>query len=196
MELLCVISATQSEVVSEKNSDVEKDIRKASIGVKKLHKVVTKIYYNLPVFPIHSDLILSTDDTVNYIFEGKGSDNGSFRLISSKENTNSVTRSNYKNEDTNNICGLRVKINYTFSAADTMDPKFISVLGLREIDPPKELIFLIKITVIYVGGGGVNAGAQQYGIIIFIRGENTIDKNRSCIQCFLALQVLIDKGII
>ena len=145
MELLCVISATQSEVVSKKNSDVEKDITKASIGVKKLHKVVTKIYYNLPVFPIHSDLILSTDDTVNYIFEGKGSDNGSFRLISSKENTNSVTRSNYKNEDTNNMCGLIVRINYTFSSTGTMDPIFILVLWLTKRELTKEPIGLFKI---------------------------------------------------
>ena len=80
-----MISVTQSEVVSEKNSDVEKDIRKASIGVKKLHKVVTKIYYNLPVFPIHSELILSMDDTVHYIFEGKWSDNGSFIFFFQKK---------------------------------------------------------------------------------------------------------------
>ena len=92
MALLCVISATQYEVVLETSSNVEKDIGKASIGVKKLHKVVTKIYVNLPVFPIRSERILSTDDTVSYIFEGKGSDNGRFRLVDSKENTSSGTR--------------------------------------------------------------------------------------------------------
>ena len=42
MELLCVISATHYEVVSETSSNVDKDIRKYSIGVKKLHKVVLK----------------------------------------------------------------------------------------------------------------------------------------------------------
>ena len=70
MALHCVISFTRYEVVSEQIRDVEKDIRKSSIGVKKLHKVVTKIYGNLPVFPIFPKLILSTDDTVNCIFEG------------------------------------------------------------------------------------------------------------------------------
>ena len=82
--LLCVISATHYEVVSEKSRNVEKEIRKSSIGVKKLHKVVTKIYSNLPVFPIRPTLIISTDDTVNCIFSLKGSDNGSFRLVASK----------------------------------------------------------------------------------------------------------------
>ena len=90
--LLCVISATHYGVVSETISDVEKNIRKNSIGVKKLHKVVTKIYGNLRVFPIIPVLTLSTDDTVDYIFEEKGSGNGSFRSVSSKENTNSGTQ--------------------------------------------------------------------------------------------------------
>ena len=92
MELLCCISATNYEVFSETRSDVEKGIRKVSIGLKKLHKVVTKIYDNLPVFPIHPELILSTDDTVNYILEGKGGKNGIFRLVASKENTYDGTR--------------------------------------------------------------------------------------------------------
>ena len=56
--------------------------------MKKLHKVVTKIYGNLPVFPILPELILSMDNTVNYIFVGKGSDNVSFILVASKENIN------------------------------------------------------------------------------------------------------------
>ena len=101
--LICVIAATHYEVVTEKSSDVEKDIGKFSIGVKKLYKVVTKIFGNLPVFQFFPELILSTDDTVDYIFEGKGSDNGIFRLVASKENTNSGTRSKYKNEDKNNM---------------------------------------------------------------------------------------------
>ena len=92
MELICVISSTHYEVVSETSSDVDKEIRKSSIVVKTLHKVITKIYVNLPVFPIRLELILSTDDTVNYVFEVKGSDNGSFILFASKEITNSGTR--------------------------------------------------------------------------------------------------------
>ena len=79
MSLLCVISATHYEVISEISRDVEKEVRKTSIGVKKLYKVVTEIYGNLPVSPIHPELILSVDDTVNFIFGVKGSDNG--RLV-------------------------------------------------------------------------------------------------------------------
>ena len=91
MALLCVISTTRYEVVSETSSDIKKDTIKDSFGVKKLYKVVTKIYGNLLVFTILPELILSMYDTVNYIFGVKGSDNGSFRLVASKENTNAGT---------------------------------------------------------------------------------------------------------
>ena len=64
-EFSAVISATQYKVVSKTSSDVEKEIRKYGIGVKKLHKIVSKIYGNLPVFPICPELILYMDETVN-----------------------------------------------------------------------------------------------------------------------------------
>ena len=118
------------------------------------------------------------DDTVNYIFEGKGSDNGSFRLFGSKGNTNAGTKSKYKNEDTKNMCGLRVKITYTFLSAGTMDPIFISVLGLTERELQKGPIVTIKIKFLCVGGGGVNVGAQQCSIIIFMCVENAMDRKR------------------
>ena len=152
MALLYVIDATYYEVVSKTSRNVEKKIRKSSIGEKKSHKVVTKIYGNLPVLLILPELILSTDDTVNYMYEGKGSYNGIFRLVASKENANTSTRSKYKNEDTKNMCGLRFKITYTFSAAGTMDSIFISELRINKRDLPKDSIVLIKIIGLCVGG--------------------------------------------
>ena len=92
MPLLYVIANTQYEVVSETSSNVEKEIGKSSKGVKELHKVVTKIYVKLPVFLNIPELVLSTDDTVNYIFEVKGSENGSFVLVSSDGLTETFPR--------------------------------------------------------------------------------------------------------
>ena len=91
------------------------------------------------------------DNTVDYIFEGKGSDNVSFRLFASKENTNEGTRSKNKHEDTKNMCGLRFKITYTFSAAGKMDSIFISELRINKRDLPKDSIVLIKIIGLCVG---------------------------------------------
>ena len=76
------------------------------------------------------------------------------------------------------MCGLRVKITYTFSADGTMAPIFIPVLGITEREMPRYTIILIKIKGLCVGGKGVSMGAQQYGIIIFICSENAMDKKR------------------
>ena len=73
-------------------------------------------------------------------------------MVDSKEEKHLGTRSKYKNEDTSNMCGLRVQITYTFSDSITMAPIFISALGLTEIDIPEEPIFLIKIRGPFVGG--------------------------------------------
>ena len=49
-----------------------------------------------------------------------------------KVTTKVGTWSKYKNDDTNHMCGLRVKLTYTFSGAGVMAPIFVSVLGLNE----------------------------------------------------------------
>ena len=43
-------------------------------------------YYgkNVPVFPVRPEYLLTTDDTVEYIFEGKGQEQDQFRLCSTK----------------------------------------------------------------------------------------------------------------
>ena len=74
------------------------------------------------------------------------------------------------------MCGLRVKITYTFSVSGTMAPVFISVLRLTERELPKEPIVLINIKGLCIGGRVVNVGEQQYVIFIFMRGDNKMDK--------------------
>ena len=45
--------------------------------------MVRKSYGNLPIMAVKPHLVLSTDDTVNYIFDGTSSGKGEFRLVSS-----------------------------------------------------------------------------------------------------------------
>ena len=82
---------------------------------------------------------------MNYIFEGKGTVNDCFRLVGTKALQSGGTRSKYKNDDPNHVCGLRVKITYTFSAAGTMAPIFISVLGLNDRELPNDDCISMKI---------------------------------------------------
>ena len=76
------------------------------------------------------------------------------------------------------MCGFRVKITYNFSADDTMDTMNILFLGITELKLTKETVLLIKIKGMCFGGEGMNLGSQHYGVIMFIRGENKIDKKR------------------
>ena len=64
------------------------------------------------------------------------------------------------------MCGLRVKITFTFSGAGTMAPIFISVLGLTERELPEEQCISLIIPGLCVGGGGVSVGDNMRGILI------------------------------
>ena len=97
-----------------------------------MYEMVRKSYGNLPIMAVKPHLVLSTDDTVNYIFEGTSSGKEEFRLVGSNSLKKAGSRSKYKHDSSKAMCGMRVKLTYTFSAAGTMAPIFISVLGLNE----------------------------------------------------------------
>ena len=81
----------------------------------------------------------STNDTTDYVYEGNGNNRkGTFRLVSNKSLKNAGSRSRYTIDNSKSMNGLRVKLTYTFSAAGTMAPIFISVLGLTERELPED----------------------------------------------------------
>ena len=135
MALLCVIATTHYDVAScEKEFEIEKLVRHNNVpdGVSLLYKLISKAYgKNVPLIPVEPSRITSTDDTTNYIYEGRsGGDEGNFRLVASQALENAGTRSKFKIDETKKMCGMRVKLTYTFSAAGIIAPLFISVVGL------------------------------------------------------------------
>ena len=82
------------------------------------------------------------------------------------------------NDDSKNMCGLRVKLTYTFTGAGAMAPIFILVLGLNERELPQDQCVALEIKGVCVGGGGVTMGAKQNDILLFMRGDKGMDKNR------------------
>ncbi len=76
------------------------------------------------------------------------------------------------------MCGMRVKITWTFSGGGTCAPLFITVSGLndREMPPGKDLIVL-KIPGLCIGGSGVGSNAQ-HGYVVFMRRGGGVDKMR------------------
>ena len=87
MVLVLVVACTHYDISSDMCLNVGKDMLKSNVSdnVKMLYKIVCKAYGNdAPIFPIRPGLILSTDDTAQYIFEGEKRLDSLFRLVSSK----------------------------------------------------------------------------------------------------------------
>ena len=122
-----------------------------------LFNMVSKVNGDLLIRPVRPELIFPTDDTVNYVFEGKGIVNDCVRLVGTKALQSGGTRSKYQNDAANHMCGLRVKITYTFSATGTMAPMFTSVLGLNDRELPNDDCISMKIEGLCVGGSGFKA---------------------------------------
>ena len=183
MALVCVVAATHYDVSTEVQIEHEHVMNKVPLevpdGVKLLYRLVGRTYGNdVPIIPVRPEMILSTDDTVQYIFEGKGAGKDLFRLVASKALKKAGTRSKFMNDDSKNMCGMRVKLTYTFSGAGIMAPIFITVLGLNERELPQGQCVSLKIPGLCVGGGGVTVGSKGFGILMFMRGEQGIDKHR------------------
>ena len=72
---------------------------------------------------------------------------------------------------------MGVKLTYTFSAAGTMAPFFITVCDLDEREMPTDSCIFLKIQGLCIGGSGVSVGPQQYGYLCLMRGDGKMDKN-------------------
>ena len=185
MALLLVIAATHYIVIEEDNLEVRLDMKKESTpkGVIKLYNMISSYYKNLPIFPIKPQYIFSTDDTVIYTFEGLGTKEEKFRLVSVKSKNNAGKHSVYKLDNSKAMSGLRVKLTFTFSALGACAPLFVSITGLSERELPSSPCIILKIEGLCIGGGGVNVGCKDTGYIFLMRstgGKNdeSVDKQR------------------
>ena len=148
-------------------------------GVKLFFKMIQKCYKNKSIIPIIPTMCYSTDDTTDYIYECYGNNRkGTFRLVSNKSLKNAGSRSRYTIDNSKSMNGLRVKLTYTFSAAGTMAPIFISVLGLTERELPEDERIALKIEGLSVRGKGVTVGTKQCGILLLMRGQKGSNKKK------------------
>ena len=95
MAFLIIVANTHFILANEENDEIRKDMKDAPMDVKILYDMVSKAHGNLPVIPIKTQYIYSSDDTVMYVFEDKGKDNDLFRLVSSKDLKDTGTRSKF-----------------------------------------------------------------------------------------------------
>ena len=78
------------------------------------------------LFSFEPYYLLSTDDTVWYVYKYKGSEEDSFRLIHKSSLDKVDTRPNYKINDALNIKEMIVKLTINFSAIGYYTLIFIS----------------------------------------------------------------------
>jgi len=68
-----------------------------------------------------------------------------------------------------------VKLTFTFSGAGTSAPLFITAPGTSEKELPLDTSSLVEVEGFYIGGGGINAGCDGVGYILFIRKKENCD---------------------
>ena len=76
------------------------------------------------------------------------------------------------------MCGMRVKLTWTFNGTGQCAPLFITVSGLhdRELPPGKDFVVL-KVQGLCIGGVGIG-GDSQLGYVAFTRKESGAEKMR------------------
>eukprot|EP00957_Ditylum_brightwellii_P084257 6406197-Ditylum_brightwellii.AAC.2 len=83
MAFIMVVATIHMITVEKESKELRRAMRLASEGVQMMHKMLNTAYGNLPCFYIKLKYIFSTDDTVMYIYEGKGTESDEFRLVPS-----------------------------------------------------------------------------------------------------------------
>ena len=107
MAIICVVSVTYFNVSTDFLREVENDMKVADEGVSLLYKLASKLYNNLPILPVKPELMFSTDDTVNFVYDGLGNDKDKCRLVTSKAIAKTGTRSRYAIDESKKgvVCG-------------------------------------------------------------------------------------------
>ena len=105
---------------------------KISASTKETIKMVKEAFGADEIYPANPNLVLSTDDTTLFVFEGtsEGSEDWGWKIID-KTNSNSSVRSDFEvGDDAENSGGLRVRLTFTFTASGLASPPYVSVSGL------------------------------------------------------------------
>ena len=175
---LALIGSTHFIPVQFEDSDIRAEIKTLSESTKMLLSLVSTAW-GTSVFPVLPELIISTDDTTEYIFEGTVNEQPKFVLATktavSKRDTNSL----YRVEDSKAMNGLRVKLTFTFTAMGNCFPLVVTVAGLTEKEMPGKDFVHVEIPGLCIGGGGVSVDSnQQVGHLFLMRNTEGAEKAR------------------
>jgi hypothetical protein len=173
VRLLLVICGKHYNVGKEFGTSNVPSVLDATVGARKLETMLSN-YYGEPVFPNYQQLITTTDDTVNFIFEGISTKASSFFLVGKSQD--SGTHSHHSNETggTDHKNGLRIRNTVSFSGHGSMAPFCATVYGQNSRELSEEIcpngVLIIPITG-FCAGGSRDSRIQAVGYIAFIRSK-------------------------
>ncbi len=166
---LGVIATTHFITIDKEDKDICAELKSLPDATRKLYDLVTD-FFGTPLYPVQLWLLYSTDDTMEYIYDGTKKAYFPYVLTTgtsiSKRGMDAVN----KCEDDKSMSGMHVKLTFTFSAMDTCFPLVCTVTGLSEREMPtgKEFIH-VKVPGLCIGGGGMNINNQEVGHLLFMR---------------------------
>lgn len=132
------------------------------------------------IFPVNPNLVLSTDDTTLFVFEGsaEGNDDWEWKLVDQTKGNRSVRSDFQVGDDAENAGGLRVRLTFTFTAAGLAAPPYVAVSGLTEEELSPELcpdgILAAEVPGLCKGGNDLNN--TGIGWLVFLRADKKGNK--------------------
>lgn len=141
--------------------------------------------HNADFFNVHPALLMSTDDTTVFVFDGKA--NNLVPLFLHGKNTSAYSTYATDVGGIDMKSGLRLKLTFTMSALGFMAPLYVNVYGLKEMELPASKfpsgILVLEIPGLCYGRG-LDPRLCETGYVIFSRtlatehGENSVPTKR------------------
>ena len=151
-----------------------------SASAKETMAWMKEAYDGDDVYPVDPNLILSTDDTTLFVFEGakEGKGDWDWKIID-RTNGDSSVRSDFQvGNDAENSGGLRVRLTVTFTASGLAAPPYVAVSGLTE-DELSPILCPDGIVAEKVAGlckGGNDLFNDSFGWLVFLRADKKVSK--------------------
>ena len=138
---LALIAYTHFIPVSNKDPDLRAELKKLPKSTQRLVDAVSALW-GTHIVPVHPELIISTDDTTEYIFEGTKDVAPKFVLATKSSILKRGTNAIYLPEDNKTMNGMQVKLTFSFTAGGNSFPVAVTVSGLtkKEMPPGEDFI--------------------------------------------------------
>ncbi len=175
---LALIGSTHFFPVQNEDSNIRAKIKTLPGSTKMLLEMILAAW-GTSVSPVLPELIVSTDDTTEYIFEGTKDDQPKFVLTTKSSIVKQGTNALYCMEDSKAMNGMCVKHTFTFTAMGNCFPLVVTVMGLTKKKMPGKDFVHVGIPGLCIGGGGVSINSsQQVGHLFLMRNMEGAEKAR------------------